>query len=205
MTAEAAPRRSGGGLSRLVLWFVILLLLAAVWWLASERNQRHFHTVAQNGFLVIERGRFFPTGTAPSGEKAYAPVPIPQGEKAPGEMEFDDQNALDRFLFDVISSWAQVLAKKNETHAAAALVERAASLPGLTGGQVQQLAAMSADLSWDDAQEDLVSAEKLVEAARKKLAAVQSGKGSRALDAAAQDQGLQTVQRSLEALAKPPK
>jgi len=206
MSAEAAqPKRSGGGLSRLVLWLVIFLLLAAVWWLASERNQHHFHTVAQNGFLVIERGRFFPTGMAPSDEKAYAPVPIPQGEKAPSEMEFDDQNALDRFLFDVLSNWAQVLQKKNDTRAAAALVERASALPGLTGGQVQQLAAMSADLSWDDAQQDLVSAEKLVETARKKLAAVQSGKGSHALDAAAQDQGLQTVQRSLEALAKPPK
>ena len=151
MTAEAAPKRSGGALSRLVLWLVIFLLLAAVWWLASERNQHHFRTVAQNGFLVIERGRFFPTGTAASDEKAYAPVPIPQGEKAPSEMEFDDQNALDRFLFDVLSHWADVLAKKNDTRAAAALVERAGALPGLTGGQVQQLAAMSADLSWDDA------------------------------------------------------
>lgn len=206
MTEAAPQKRSGGGaFSRLVLWFVILLLLAAVWWLASERNQRHFHTVAQNGFLVIERGRFFPTGTAASDEKAYAPVPIPQGEKAPGEMEFDDQNALDRFLFDVMSNWAQVLRKKNDTRGAAALVDRASALPGLTGGQVQQLAAMNADLSWDDAQQDLVSAEKLVEAARKKLSAVQSGKGSHALDAAAQDQGLQTVQQSLQTLAKPPK
>jgi hypothetical protein len=205
MAEAAQPKKPGGALSRLVLWLVIFLLLGAVWWLASERNQRHFHTVVQRGSLVIERGRFFPTGTAPSDEKAYAPIPIPQGEKAPGEMEFDDQNALDRFLFDVLSNWAQVLAKKNDTHGASALVERASGLPGLTGGQVQQLAAMSADLAWDDAQADLVSAKQLVQTARKKLATVLSGKGSHATDAAAQDQGLQTVERSLDALAKPPK
>jgi len=199
--AEAKP--SSGGLSRLVLWFLILVLLAAVWYLASERNQRRFHTVAQNGALVVERGRFFPTGTAASEDKAYAPIPVPAGEKAPGEMEFDDQNALDRFLFDILASWAQGLAKKNDTHAAAALVERATGLPGLTGAQVQQLSAMSADLSWDDAQTDVGSAAKLVEAARRKLAAVQAGKGSHALDAASQDAALQTLQKTLEGLTKP--
>jgi hypothetical protein len=201
--ADAKARPSGGGFSRLVLWFVILLLLAAVWYLASERNQRRFRTAAQNGALVIERGRFFPTGTAASDDKAYAPIPVPAGEKAPGEMEFDDQNALDRYLFEVLSNWAQALAKKNDTHTAAALVERASALPGLTGAQVQELSALSADLSWDDAQTDLSSAVKLVEAARRKLSAVQSGKGSHALEAAAQDAALQTVQKSLEGLAKP--
>jgi hypothetical protein len=199
--AEAKP--SSGGLSRLVLWVLILVLLAAVWYLASERNQRRFHTVAQNGALVVERGRFFPTGTAASEDKAYAPIPVPAGEKAPGEMEFDDQNALDRFLFDILASWAQGLAKKNDTRAAAALVERASGLPGLTGAQVQQLSAMSADLSWDDAQTDVGSAAKLVEAARRKLAAVQAGKGSHALDAASQDAALQTLQKTLEGLTKP--
>jgi hypothetical protein len=203
MAEAKAKASSGGGFSRLVLWFVILLLLAAVWYLASERNQRRFRSVPQNGALLIERGRFFPTGTAASDEKAYAPIPVPPGEKAPGEMEFDDQNALDRYLFEVLSNWAQGLAKKNDTHAAAALVERASELPGLTGAQVQQLSALSADLSWDDAQTDLSSAAKLVEAARRKLAAVQSGKGSHALDAAAQDAALQTVQKSLQGLTRP--
>jgi hypothetical protein len=202
--AETA-KASGGGFSRLVLWVVIFILLAAVWYLASERNQRHFQTSAQNGAVVIERGRFFPTGTAASEEKAYAPIQIPPGEKAPGGMEFDDQNALDRYLFDLLSAWAQALAKKNDTRGAAVLVERASGLPGLTGAQVQQLASMSADLAWDDAQADLAQVAKLVDAARRKLATVQSGKGSRALDAAAQDQSLQTLQRSLEGLVKQPK
>jgi hypothetical protein len=201
--AEAAAKSSGGGLSRLVLWLLIAVLLAAVWYLASERNQRHFHVVAQNGSVVVERGRFFPTGTAASEEKAYAPIPLPAGEKAPGEMEFDDQNALDRYLFDLLSTWAQGLAKKNDTHAAAALVERAGQLPGLTGAQVQKLNALNSDLAWDDAQTDLGSVAKLLDGARRKLAAVQAGKGSHAVEATALDLSLQTLQRSVEALQKP--
>jgi hypothetical protein len=203
--AEVAPKPSTGGLSRLVLWLLIAVLLAAVWYLASERNQRHFHVVAQNGAVVVERGRFFPTGTGASDEKAYAPIAVPAGEKAPGEMEFDDQTALDRYLFDLLAAWAQVLEKKSDTHGAAALVDRASQLPGLTGAQVQQLNAMSADLSWDDAQTDLASASKLLDGARRKLAAVQAGKGSHAVEATALDLSLQTLQRSLEALVKPAK
>jgi hypothetical protein len=200
--ADAKP--STGGYSRAVLWFLIAVLLGCVWYLASERNQRHFHLVAQNGSIVIERGRFFPMGTGSSDEKAYAPLAIPAGEKTPGEMEFDDQNALDRHLFDLVAGWAQTLAKKGDTHAAAALVDRASQLPGLTGAQVQQLNAMSSDLSWDDAQTDLGSASKLLESARRKLSAVQAGKGSHAVEATALDLSLQTVQHSLDALVPKP-
>ena len=84
MAEQSAPRR-GGGLQRFVLWLVILALLAAVWWLASERNEHHFRVAAQGSALVIERGRFFPTGTTamPASDKAYAPVAIPAGENRP--------------------------------------------------------------------------------------------------------------------------
>jgi hypothetical protein len=202
----AEAKASTGGFSRLVLWFLIAVLLALVWYLASERNQRHFHLVAQNGAVVIERGRFFPIGTGTADEKAYEPIALPAGEKAPGEMEFDDQNALDRYLFDLLAGWAQTLAKKNDTHAAAALVDRLSLLHSLTGAQIQQLAAMSSDLSWDDAQTDLASAAKLLDGARRKLSAVQAGKGAHAVDATALDLSLQTVQHSLDALvAKPAK
>jgi hypothetical protein len=196
--ADAEAKRSSGGLARLVLWFVIAALFAAVWWLASERNQRHFHVAAQNGAVQIERGRFFPTGTGTSDEKAYQSIAIPTGEKAPGEQEFDDQNTLDRYLFDLLAVWAQDLAKKGDTHSAADLVARASQLPGITYGQTQSLQGLSADLAWDDAQIDLKTAAAAVESARKKLSAVQAGKGSHALDAAALDQALQPIQKSLE-------
>ncbi|MGH2904911.1 MAG: hypothetical protein ACRDK7_15215, partial [Solirubrobacteraceae bacterium] len=90
--ADPAPKSGGGGLRAVVLWLVIAALLAAVWWLASERNERHFRVSAENGQVLIERGRFFPIGTAASSDKIYAPIAVPAGEKAPVEMEFDDQN-----------------------------------------------------------------------------------------------------------------
>jgi hypothetical protein len=196
--ADAEKPKSGGGFQRLVLWFLIVGLLAVVWWLASERNQRHFHLIANNGAIQIERGRYFPTGTGSSDEKAYQPIAIPPAEKAPGEQEFDDQNALDRFLFDLLTTWAKDLAKKNDTHAAAELVARASELPGITYAQSQSLQGLSADLSWDDAQTDLKAAASSIDNARRKLSSVQAGKGSHALDAAALDLQLQAVQRSLE-------
>ena len=88
MAEQTAPRRSGF-LQRLVLWLVIAALFATVWWLASERNQHHYRVTPQANALVIERGRFFPTGSGPipASEKAYAPIPVPAGEKPPAESE----------------------------------------------------------------------------------------------------------------------
>jgi hypothetical protein len=203
--AEEQQRKTGGGLQRLVLWALIAGLLAVVWWLASERNQRHFHLAAQNGSVVIERGRYFPTGTAQSDEKFYQPIPIPPAEKAPGEQEFDDQNTLDRFLFDLLTQWAQDLAKKGDTHGAAEMVTRASQLPGITYAQSQALQGLSADLSWDDAQTDLKAAASSIESARRKLQAVQAGKGSRALDAQALDQSLAPLQQQLQNSGKQPR
>ena len=199
--AEAAPARGGSGLQRAVLWLVIAALLAAIWWLVSDRNERHFRVAAQGDHLVIERGRFFPIGTVALGanDKLYGPIPIPAGEKAPAETEFDDQNALDRWLFDILSGWAK--AKKSETKLAAPLVERAAALPGLSGAQMAELNSLRADLAWDDAQADTANAAALVDAARRKLELVKQHNGAHAADAAALQAKLQGISNDLAAAA----
>ena len=201
--AEQAARR-GGGFQRLVLWLLILALLAAVGWLASERNQHRFRVAAQGSLLVIERGRFFPTGTAPlpPTDKAYGPVPVPAGEKPPADTEFDDQNALDRWLFDLLGSWARNAGKKGDGRTAAVLVDRASALPGLTGAQIAELNALRADLAWDDAQTDIATAAQLVEGARRKLEAVRQGNGAHAADASALSGKLEGVQNTLRDLSK---
>jgi hypothetical protein len=196
--ADEERKRGGGGLSRAVLWLVIAALLATVWWLASDRNERHYRVATENGQLVIERGRFFPMGTAPSTDKTYAPVAVPAGEKAPGEMEFDDQNALDRWLFDLWTSWARDLQKKGDTHGAAALVDRASALPGLTGAQNGQLAALRSDLAWDEAEADVSQAAQLLDAAVRNLQSVVAGKGARAVDAAKESDRLRGIAQSLK-------
>jgi hypothetical protein len=199
--ADAAPARGGGGLQRLVLWLVIAALLATVWWLASERNERHYRVVPQGNAVVIERGRFFPTGTTTAPEKMYAPIPLPAGQKPPPEREFDNQNDLDRFLFDLLVGWAKELVKKGDTKAAAELVDRASRLPGLTGGQVTDLNSLKADLAWDESRADIAQAGQTVDAAVRKLELVRVGNGLHAADAAAQQQKLREVRQKLADIA----
>jgi hypothetical protein len=202
--AEATTTKRGGGFQRFILWLVIIGLLGVVFWLASERNEHRFRVSSQGNALVIERGRFFPTGSAPvpPTDKVYGPLPVPPGEKVPAEVEFDSQNSLDRFMFDLLSAWARNAGKRADTKSAAGLVDRASALPGLTGAQVAELNGLRADLSWDDAQGDLANAAGLVEAARRKLDAVRQGNGTHAADAAALSGKLEGVQRTLRDLGK---
>ena len=197
-------KRGGGGLQRLVLWFVIAALLGTVWFLASERNERHYRVAPENGQLVIERGRFFPMGTVASGDKIYAPVPLAAGEKPPAEQEFDDQNAVDRYLFGQMAEWAKAAAKKGDTHAAAGFVDRASQLPGLTGAQVAELVAMKADLAWDDAAAEVQQAASLLDAAVQNLQTVTAGKGPHAFAAPQEADRLHGVAQELRGKAPPP-
>jgi hypothetical protein len=190
-------RKKAGTLRVVVLWLVIAALLTTVWWLASERNERRYAVSTEIGEVVVSRGRFFPTGTAVASEKMYAPVKVPAGEKPPAPVEFEDQNSLDRFLFDLFSGWAKAAAKRNDTQAAATLVDRASALPGLTGAQIADLTQMRADLAWDDAQADIAAAAKALESARGKLERVKQTNGAHAPDAAALQTKLQGIASQL--------
>jgi hypothetical protein len=205
MADESAPRR-GGGFQRFVLWLVIVGLLGAVGWLASERNERRFRATAQGSTLVFERGRFFPTGSAalPPTDKVYAPLQVPSGEKPPPDTEFENQNALDRWLFDLLSAWARNAGKRGDDRTAGALVDRASALPGLTGAQVAELTSLRADLAWNDAQSDINTAAGLIDGARRKLEAVRQGNGAHAADAATLSGKLEGVHRTLRDLGKQP-
>jgi hypothetical protein len=203
---QAEARRGGGGLSKFVLWLAVLALLAAVWWLASERNQRRFSWAVDGGNLVISKGRFFPIGAGVIASddakwgKIYGPIPIPPGAKA-SEQEFEDQTALDRALFDQIVPWAKADLKTGDAAAvtrAGALVDRADSLPGLTAGQHQELAALRGELSFTAAKDELARASKLVLDARRKLEAVRETGGDHALEAAPLVRELEGVQDALE-------
>ncbi len=139
-----------------VLWLVIAALLATVWWLASERNERHYSLSTNGTQLLVSKGHFFPTGTSTVREKPYEPFAIPTGEKVPfsNDVDYDDQNALDRALFDILYGWAKDLTKK-DAPAALSLAERASDLPGLTAAQLGQLQALRAELSYSAAHDEL--------------------------------------------------
>src|SRR2546427_12404148 len=110
-------------------------------------------------------------------------MPIRAEQNPPADTEFDEQNALDRWLFDLLGGWARNAGKKGDGRTAATLVDRASALPGLTGGQIAELNALRADLAWDDAQTDIATPAQLVEGARRKLEAGRQGKGAHAADA----------------------
>jgi len=187
-----------------VLWLVIIALFGTVWWLSSERNERRYRAAAQGQNLIIERGRFFPTGTSAlsASDPIYAPVAIPAGEKAPTEMEFDEQNALDRWLFDALSGWAKNAAKKGDTRTAAALVDRISQLPGLTGAQMTQLISLRADLAWDDAQTDLAHAGQALEDARRKLEVVKQHNDAHSSESAAMQGKLSDLEKAVHDMVK---
>ena len=170
---------------------------ATVWILASDRNERHYRIAPQGNTLVIERGRFFPTGSTAAPERMYAPVPLPAGQKPPPEREFESQNELDRFLFDLLASWAKEQVKKNDTKGAAELVDRVSQLPGLTGAQVTELNALKADLAWDESRADIAQAGQTIDGAVRKLEVVRIGNGIHAAEAAAQQQKLRELRQRL--------
>ena len=190
--AEAAQDKGGGG-SKLA-WLLVLGLLGAVWWLASERNARKFTYELKGGELVVAKGRYFPTATAAIGPadvplgKLYAGIPVPAGTKAVAETEFEDQVALDRALFDLLTGWARAAAQKHDAagqQLAEELVNRLTGLSGLTPAQLGDLQALRAELGWWSAGKDLESALKVLAAARHKLEEVRRGDVEHAGQAAA--------------------
>ncbi len=212
MPAEtpAQPARapaSGGGFQRLVLWLLIFCLLGVVWWLASERNERHFRQAVDSGFLVVERGRFFPMGSSRIAAedatygKAYGPLQLPPGAKV-SEIEYDDQATLDRGLFQLLLPWAREAAKKSDVTAAQALADRASLLPGLSAQQQAQLAGLRGELAYSEARGELSQAAKLVLSARRKLELVRDAAGDHALEAAPLASELGPVADQLAAAAE---
>ena len=197
MADAAAPKKSGGSM---LAWLLVVVLLGAVFWLASERNARKWSLAVEGGLIVVQKGRFFPTGartisaTDPEG-KAYAPFAVPAGAKV-AEAEFDDRVALDHALFDQLLPWAKAAAEKLDGESqktAMALAERASYLPGLSPSQLDQLASLRGDLAYTAAIGELQLAAGLVESARRRLSLAQQHGGSRSLQAGALSQELKTI------------
>lgn len=203
----AEPAQSSSG-SKLV-WLLVLALLGAVWWLASERNARKFTYEVKGGELLVSKGRYFPTGFSSIGAadaqgKVYAGIAPPPGTKAVAETEFDDQVALDRALFDLITGWAKASAQKKDALAqqkAEELVTRVSQLTGLTPAQLSDLQGLRAELGWWSAGRDLEAAVKQLAIARRKLEEVRRGDVEHAAQAGAMLGQLDALSLQLTELA----
>lgn len=187
--ADAA--QPGGG-SKLV-WILVVGLLGAVWWLASERNARKFTYEVRGGELIVSKGRYFPTGAGALGPgdalgKVYAGIAPPAGTKPILETEFEDQIALDRALYDLVTGWARAAAQKKDAagqQQAEELVTRLSGLSGLTPAQLSDLQGLRAELGWWSAGRDLEGAVKQLAIARRKLEEVRRGDVEHAAQAGA--------------------
>jgi hypothetical protein len=208
--AQEPDQRTGGGFKRFAVTVLVLGLVGAVLWLASERNQRHYSWTAENGKLVISKGRFFPTGQSPIAAddpqqgSAYGPITLPQGAKVP-DQEFEDQTALDRALFDLVLPWAKADLQKGDEQSMAeanALADRVGAIPGLTPDQFRALSGVRGELSYASARGELAQAAKLVLSARRKLEAVNQSGSERALEAGPVARELAAVQEALEQAAQ---
>ena len=203
--ADAA--QPGGG-SKLV-WILVVGLLGAVWWLASERNARKFSYEVRGGELVVAKGRYFPTGTGAVGPgdplgKVYAGIAPPAGTKPILETEFEDQVALDRALYDLITGWARAAAQKKDAagqQQAEELVTRLSALSGLTPAQLSDLQGLRAELGWWSAGRDLEGAVKQLAIARRKLEEVRRGDVEHAAQAGAMLAPLDALALQLTELA----
>jgi hypothetical protein len=163
----------------LVLLTVFLGLGAAAFYALSVMNSRTWKLEAQNGQLVVMKGRMLPTGAEPwmPGDahlsEAYAPIDL-SGNSAPSVagQKFDDRDELDRALFDVLEQLAKPrLASDTPKDLDKGLfyVRRAERLTGLSADQRKILKKMQQDLAFHLAQDRLEDARQKLEDALEQL------------------------------------
>ena len=186
--ADAAQAKQTGSGSRALLWLLILVLLGVVWWLASERNARRYNVSSRDGALIVSRGRYFPTGTGVVGPddaegRLYWGIALPPGTKNLIEVEYEDQGALDRGLYQLLSANAHALAKKGDATSFAeadGLAKRLQGLRGLSAEELADLTSLRAELAFWSAGGDVKAALTSLAAARRKLEEVRANGGEHA-------------------------
>jgi hypothetical protein len=154
-----SPRR-GGGFKWALAWLAILGLFALVAWLASERNARTWYLVPADGRLVVMKGYLLPTGRGafetsdPAAAQAYAPLVPPPGKTLPPERSFEERGLVDQAIYDLVSGWARdEIASGDPARLERGLgyLARAEKLPGLSGAQRDDLAALRAESGYQEA------------------------------------------------------
>jgi len=192
---------------RLLLWLLVLVLGPMTVWLAAERNARRWTLAVDHDQVVVSRGRDFLFGTRTIGAddpalgKIYGPIPVPAGTKL-GQVEFDDQVALDRALFEALLPLVGAARAGDAAgrERAEAMLGRLSGLPGLTAADLDRLTAMRGDFAYDAARGDVREALRLVRQAWRRLQAAGNGDGEHALEASRMATALPAVAATLDDL-----
>jgi hypothetical protein len=113
-TTDSFGRRAGRAFTRLVVTLVVLALLGVVGLLLSQLNARTFTLQAQDGKLLVMKGRMLPLGSEtyrpsdPLLAASYAPIDLLGGGAAGLDgARFDERDALDRALFQFLEGLAR--------------------------------------------------------------------------------------------------
>jgi hypothetical protein len=153
-------RRGGGGFKWALAWLAILGLVGLVAWLVSERNARTWYLVPQDGRLVVMKGYLLPMGRGAfetsdaAAAQAYAPLVPPPGKALPQERTFDERGLVDQAIYDLVAGWAKdEIASGDPARLERGLgyLARAEKLPGLSGAQRDDLAALRAESGYQEA------------------------------------------------------
>ena len=165
-------QRAKRTLTRLLVVAVILALGGAVAILLSNLNARTFTVEAQDGSLVVMKGKLFPLGNSPYRPAdpplaaAYAPFPL-QGA-TPATLlarKFTDRDELDRALFEFLEQQAKPRIASEDSNVVEKGLEslrRAEKLPGVSVEQQRTLKAMQAEVAFYQARTRLEEARRLV-------------------------------------------
>lgn len=190
----AEPRRgeSGAAARAMLVWVVILGLVAAVGWLVSERNARTWSLSPVEGRLVVQKGLFLPVGqvafksTDPVLAKVYAPLVPPPGKALPAEAIYPEQVELDRALYGLLAAWARedvATGEPSRLERGLGYLERAMLLPGISGAQREDLAALRAESGYFEARRLLDKARAELSEAAEKLKLTAASRSAHALEA----------------------
>lgn len=196
---------AGGFLTGLLVTLVILGLAGVVAYLLSDINARRYRLHVVHNELVVEKGRFFPVGFQPfvpniqALANAYAPLPLPEGERVVSVEMYDDRADLDRALFSLLAGWARKgLDSKNgeDLERATAYIERCELLPGLSEQQRIDLKTLRADLAYKHGRSMIDQMDELLVRALQELELAQRLGTSRPTDA---ERWVAELQRRLHA------
>ena len=153
-------RRGGGGFKWALAWLAILGLVGLVTWLVSERNARTWYLVPQDGRLVVMKGYPLPIGRGafetsdPATAQAYAPLVPPPGKALPPERTFEERGLVDQAIYDLVAGWAKDEISSGDParlERGLGYLARAEKLPGLSGAQRDDLAALRAESGYQEA------------------------------------------------------
>jgi hypothetical protein len=188
----AEDYRRRGSIGSLLSVLVILALAASVVWLLSERNQRTWYLVPDEGRLLVMHGTRLPFGretytpAEPGLSDAYAPVVPPPGTTLPPEKSFEERALLDQALYAVLAGWAKGdvdSGVKERLARGLEYLKRAERLPGLSAEQQQELASLRAESGFFEAQGLLERAAGDLRGAAERLRAAAGSRSPHAADA----------------------